>query len=176
MGKHTGFSLLEMLLVLVILGVVYGIASVSLSAVKANPLDQVSSEFNALIRVAQNEAVIRSTVLGLLIDQKGYQFFEQTAPKQWQATTVSQQERYEFESAFKVQLYLDQIPVVLPTYVDPSELDKLFNNENEEASRQPQIVFLPTGEMTPFGFAWLYAKNELKQQWDSLGRVSHGDS
>lgn len=172
--RHMGFSLLEMLLVLVILGVLYGIASVSLSAVKANPIEQAANEFNAVLRLAQNEAVVSSRVLGMVIDQKGYEFFEQTAPKQWQMIRLTKQERYEFDPIIKVQLYLDEIPVILPEYVEPSELDKLFNNE--ESPRQPQIVFLPTGEMTPFGFAWMHAKNELKQQWDGLGRVSNGSA
>ncbi|WP_020558951.1 type II secretion system minor pseudopilin GspH [Thiofilum flexile] len=171
-ARYTGFSLLEMLLVLIILGVLYGIASVSLSSVKTNPIDQASNEFSAVLRLAQNEAVVSSRVLGLLIDQKGYQFFEQTAPKQWQLVTLAKQQRYEFDPSLKEQLYLEQVPVILPDYVEPTELEKLFNN-TDESPRQPQIVFLPTGEMTPFGFAWLNAKDELKQEWDSLGRVRH---
>lgn len=171
--RHTGFSLLEMLIVLLILGVLYGVASVSLSGTKANPIDQASSDLAGLIRLTQNEAVIRSTVLGILFDQKGYQVVEQTAPKQWAMINLAKQERIDFIPKLKVQLYLDQVPVILPEFVEPSELEKFMGTE-QESPRQPQVVMLPTGEMTPFGFEWAQGTNTLKQQWDGVGRVNNG--
>jgi type II secretion system protein H len=169
--SHTGFSLLEMLLVLVILGVLYGIASVSLNGIKANPIEQASSQLGGLIRLTQNEAVIRSQVLGILIDQKGYQVLEQAAPKEWLPIKLSKAERYDFEPKLEVQLYLDQIPVILPEYREPTELEQ-FLGTDQETPQQPQIVMLPTGEMTPFGFEWSEGASTLKQHWDGVGRVS----
>jgi general secretion pathway protein H len=69
-----GFTLLELLVVLVILGVAAGVVSLAAAPSEARIARQEAERIAALFRVAQDEARVRGRPVSWLADAHGYRF------------------------------------------------------------------------------------------------------
>ncbi|WP_156684107.1 type II secretion system minor pseudopilin GspH [Pseudomonas sp. GV071] len=139
---QAGFTLIEIMVVLVILGVVIGLAV--LSSGIAGPSRELRNEaerLTGLIGVLADEAVLDNREYGLWFDTTSYQVLRYDAAKNsWQA--------------------LDKNPHALPAWaVLTLELEgnalKLPSPDAEEegqkgAQRSPQLLILSSGELSPF--------------------------
>ena len=135
--RSAGFTLLELLVVLFIIGVVASIVVVSI--VGSDHKSIVRHEADRMVRtieLARREATLRNELWGVLIDVDQYEF-----------------RHYEFES--EEWLPIDRRPYVgmvlkedyLLRYTVP---DAIQNEGAEDEGPMPQIVIEPTGEITPF--------------------------
>lgn len=72
-----GFTLLEMMVVLVIIGTVLGLAVLTLPArVGGDPLGEEARRLEQVLRLARDEAMVRGTLLGLRVEPDRYGFRE----------------------------------------------------------------------------------------------------
>jgi general secretion pathway protein H len=137
-----GFTLLEVLIVLVIIGVV--IAAVTLT-ISSSDRGQAAKTATNLLRarmlLAQERALIKSSTLGLSLSQKGYQFYvyQNTPPQEvmsWQKITEPKTLGYQaWPKSFTLKLSLPDIAnAVIPNRLPQS----------------PMIVFNPGTGVTPF--------------------------
>lgn len=137
-----GFTLIEILIVVVIIGVV--IAAVALS-INNSDRGQAAKTATNLLRArmlfAQERALIKSSTIGLAISQQGYQFYtyENTPPQEvmyWQKITDPKALAYQtWPKSFTLNLSLPNIA----NAAIPNQLPQ-----------QPMIVFNPGGGTTPF--------------------------
>jgi general secretion pathway protein H len=130
-----GFSLLEMMLVILVVGILYSLAGSMLNQSVSDPLNDEVDRLHERIKLAQDESIVRSQALALGFYAGGYGFFAQNDQLQWEP--VERDDllgTHAFLGGFKQSVYLQGQAIVL------SASNKLH----------PQVFILPTGEMMPF--------------------------
>ena len=139
--KLKGFTLIEILVVLVIIGVV--IAAVTL-AINKFPRGQdartTANILRARMLTAEEQAVVQSVSIGFGLSKQGYQFYQLTTQANgttsWSVITTPATFAWQKWPMFlTVQLDLPPNPNVLLT---------------DDLAPQPNIVFDPSGGVTPF--------------------------
>jgi general secretion pathway protein H len=137
---NKGFTLLEVMLVVLIIGIVTSFAVYSMAPI--GPGRQAKSEAQGLmaaIDYAQQHAILSHQPYGLVIDNRGYQFFvyEGLEQGQWQGTQ---------NPGLKQIETLSQIKLILPTpNLDGSPSIVLL------PSKEPQVY---TIEVNLDGYGW----------------------
>ncbi|MNF31609.1 Type II transport protein GspH [compost metagenome] len=137
-GPLRGFSLIELLLVMVILGSLIGLAVLSSGiAGPARELRNEAERLAGLIGVLADEALLDNREYGLRLSAEGYQVLQyQPGTARWQA--------------------LDDQPYRLPAWAELSlELEgEALQLPQPAAERRraapPQLLILSSGELSPF--------------------------
>lgn len=154
--QQSGFSLLEMLLVILVIGLLYSFAGSMLTLSITDPMNAEVDRLRERIQLAQDETLVRSQALALGFFSKGYQFYMQDDTQQWQPIDKdSLLGKHIFAGDFNQTLILQGQAVALPS----------------ESQVQPQVFLLPTGEM--LGFEWRLrdgTKRESYLKFDNNGR------
>lgn len=154
--RQRGFSLLEMLIVILILGILYSLAGSMLNLSISDPLNEEQQRLRERILLAQDESLVRSRSLALGFGKKGYVFFAQGDQGQWaRITQDALLGMYAFAGEYEQTVYLQGQEVVLP------DMDALT----------PQVFILPTGEMRPFEWRLRTgSEREAMLKFDNVGR------
>lgn len=143
-----GFTLLEVLVVLILVGVLLTFAAASLRGPDpANQLREEVMRLQALMQLATDEAVIQARTYGLRLSPTGYAFVAY-GEQGWQT--------------------LDSRPLQPRTF--PAHMTLLSAPPPTSATTEPHIVLFADGTLTPFelGFSSTAAANELHL----LGKVN----
>jgi len=145
-GRSHGFTLLELLVVLVMVGIIISFAVLSIGdGGQGRRITQEAERLVALIEHAGDEAMIQGVELGLHFTENDYQFI--TLKKgRW----VSYQEKESFRQrqlpeGSHLELSLDTLPVSLPAEHQGEQVDRVDKKRVE-----PQILILSSGERSPF--------------------------
>ena len=130
MRKNRGFTLIEMLVVIVIIGITVGFALIAFGDFGESKRILFSAEqlVNTL-RLAQQQAILESNTLGLRIDNTSYQILKFQDSSHW--APISN------KGIFKVN------------YFPPKMFITLKTNTNVPTGT-PAIVINSSGNMTPF--------------------------
>ena len=79
--SNAGFTLVEIMVVVAIMGVLLGLALMNFQAVnQKEPLEQAVSDLEGLCRRARSEAIVKSRPMDLSLDSEAGQFRLSTAP------------------------------------------------------------------------------------------------
>ena len=149
--QRQGFTLLELLVVLVVIGILSSFAMLSTGLADRNkPLGKEAQRMLALLRMASEESVQRGAELGLRIDGNGYRFlrFDRDA---WKPLADDLFRERDLPAAISVKLELEGRPIILD---DPNASDATTattaTSKKDTKTKPPQIVFLSSGEVSPF--------------------------
>lgn len=154
-GATRGFSLLELMVVILIIGLIYGVATVSLSTVGSDPLEEEVKRLRYSMQVGQTEAIIRSQPIAIGFTAKGYSFYK-LEEKTWEALETERLlAAYTLPNDMDAELFLDNISVVLP----------------EESPEKPQVYLLPTGESSPFMYQIDKGGERQRIRFNALGQI-----
>ena len=146
-GLEFGFTLLELLVVLLIIGIVSSFAVLSTNlAGRDQSLDEESQRLLALLRLAGQEAVLQTEELAVQFDSNRYRFlrYEQN---EWKPLEDDLFRERTLPDTLHVDLQLEGRPIVLDAPdkdPDKSDMDK------KDQPLTPQIVLLSSGEVSPF--------------------------
>lgn len=127
-----GFTLIEVMVVLVIIGIMINYAVLSFgNNSKADQLETEATRFKSLLEVASEEALLRSSIMGIDILEDGYAFLR-LEEGEWQPTD---------DNLFRDRKLPDDMRLTLITGQPPGDA---------EEKRTPEIILLNSGELTPF--------------------------
>lgn len=137
----SGFTLLELLVVLVIIGILLTMASLSVGGGgEQRQLREEAQRLAALVTLASDEAVLKSQELMLAVEGNGYAFLTQDAEGKWVPVDESGSLR----------------PRELPEWmhlsmtVDESLISEVTDESEEKKDEPGQVWILSSGEMSPF--------------------------
>ncbi len=132
MKKHHGFTLIEVLVVLILIGIIASFVTLSIET--RHPTKQLYQETQrlaALLTLAQQEAIMATKEVGLHIDEQGYQFYELVG-ETWQLIKQDDVFRpYHFTLPIKIDLQVEGSTVSFTSQI-------------------PQIMLFSSGEIIPF--------------------------
>ncbi|MDG1122740.1 MAG: type II secretion system minor pseudopilin GspH [Glaciecola sp.] len=174
--RQSGFTLIEIMLVLVIMGLVA--AYVVVNAFGTNPSDKLKTEaqrFHAIATMASDFAVLNQLQFGLVIDdqRKSYHFVTLDDTDNW--VPVEQNKAFterELDSNYAVKLQLDGFEWESEDslFTDNALFDETLSvssdgvqigNEEDIPPPPPQILFLSSGDVTEFTLTFEFADPQL---------------
>ena len=74
--RHAGFTLLELLVVLVIVGIALGVISFNAMPSSQQALQNEAQRIALLLQLARDEAIVRDRVIAFEVDGEGYRFLQ----------------------------------------------------------------------------------------------------
>jgi general secretion pathway protein H len=150
-GKGRGFTLLEVMVVLVLIGIIFSFAVLSVSR---NDQDEVmkreTRRLATLIDMANNEAVIRGQELAIHFTEDAYAFLVLQIEGWQELPDDPLLKPHKLPAGFSVRIEVEG---------DPPGLGKKDKEDKKaDDTLTPQVYILSSGEMTPFS-ATLQAEN-----------------
>ena len=138
-ARQAGFTLLELMVVLVLIGIIFGFAVLSFGGDKlAEAMERETRRLVALISLANDEAVIRGDEIAILFTDTGYSFLI-LGPDGWGVAPETDRLLKEYQLPPGVRL-------ILEVEDDVPELTQA----DEKGTSSPQVFILSSGEVTPF--------------------------
>lgn len=168
--RSKGFTLIEILVVVVIMAIVISFAVLSMSTTGRDPqLDEESRRIEGLIGLLHDRALLEGRDFGLRIEPSAYEFivYDPRRDRWMSLDQESEFRRRELPKGVSFQLQLDsQIVVIKP-------IDRSF--ATDEAPPGPQVAIAASGDGTPFRLTLLRDGSAAKASvdGDALGKVSH---
>lgn len=141
-ARSSGFTLLELLVVLVLIGIIISFAVLSVGdGGRQERLQQEAERLATLISLAGEEAVLQSVELGVVLQPQGYLFvvFGEDGWLPLAGDDLFREHR--LPDGVELTLFMDGLRVAL------ASRDK---GEEQEKGLMPQLLFYSSGERTPF--------------------------
>ena len=181
--QQNGFTLIEVMLVIVIAGLMASMIQFSFSGDKAEEtLDQSSRRFAGVFDIAAEYGMLNNVELGLMVSKNSYQFLGYDGVT-W--TDVSENEifsEYQLPEGVELVLQLDDLPIEEPQLFDSQMFTELQEeNENdfdsgdskeqtddsdnvkEKKKLIPQVYMLSGGDITPFSLRFQFVENNYTE-------------
>src|SRR5262245_23987098 len=135
MKQSFGFTLIEILVVILIIGITLGFAMIAFGDFGESRRIMVAAEqLSNTIELAQQQAILENSTLGLRVDNEGYQILKFQQSNKWSEINHAVFKRIHFPKNTLIHLHL-------------TSAAKNF------------IVLSPTGDMTPFSLDMGNTKN-----------------
>lgn len=130
--NSNGFTLFEVIIVVFIIGVIVTFGGLSIGQHGDRYVEDEAKRLHHLLRLATEEAVLRSQELSLMVTSSGYHFTSLQGPK-WEPITD--------DPFFREREFPDMVTVKL--IVDEEEVNI------GDSDKPAQIFLLSSGELTP---------------------------
>ncbi len=172
--QESGFTLLEIMLVIFLMGVMVSGVVMTISAAGADSqLKKEAARFVGILELAEEEALLRSLEMGLIVEDNQYEFvYLDNDDSRWKVFT---------ESKFFTQITLPEEMLLTlelaglkaegsllgdrKLFSDDDGLfeDKggLFGDEEQERKIEPDVYIYSSGEITDFSLTLSYFDSDL---------------
>lgn len=177
-SKYTGFTLLEVMLVLLIMGLATGAVVLSYNGENGQDLlKKQTQRLQVVFNMASDYAVLNQRQLGLRVenDNNSYYFMYLDETQEWQKLEFDDTfAEHQLPDLFSLELFLTGLPWETDNNLFSSDIfdEKLsvskdsveIGNEVEKKIKPPQIFIFSSGEITPFSITLAYEpgfSNEL---------------
>ncbi|GAB3685628.1 type II secretion system minor pseudopilin GspH [Salinisphaera aquimarina] len=139
--RDAGFTLIEMLVVVLIIGVVMSFVSLSLNPTgPADQLDTEAKRLDALTCAAADDAILYGREIGLDITRDGYRFLR-LGDDGWKPINVP-------DSPLRARKLSEGVVIALIEQDD--DTPRLASGGDDEDAIRPEALFLSSGETVPF--------------------------
>ena len=173
--KVKGFTLLEVMVVIALIGIIVTMVQFSFSAGKPeDKLQEQSFRFKAIFESAQEYGLLNNLELGLLVTKNSYQFlaydgvkWSLPAEQNWLSEQVMPEE-------VALTLNLDDLPIEEPAlfnaeaFIEDEEDFSLESEKDKEKKLIPQVYILSGGDLTPFSLTFHFS-DTIEQLEESTG-------
>jgi general secretion pathway protein H len=130
MRNNRGFTLIEIMIVIVIIGITVGFALIAFGDFGESKRILFSAEQLASnLRLAQQQAILETSTLGLRIDNTSYQILQLQDNAQWQPISN--------KGIFKMTYF-------------PKNTFITLNTDSHPKAGTPSIIINASGDLTPF--------------------------
>src|ERR1700719_3613797 len=168
-NRSQGFTLVEILVVVVIMAVVISLAVLSIGVTgRDSQLDEESRRIEGLLGLLHERALLEGRDFGLRIEPSAYEFVVYEAARdRWLRMDQDHEFRHrELPKGVDFELQLDSQTVVLKA------VDR--NMKSDQVSPNPQVAIAASGEGTPFRLTLERAATNAKAsvEGDALGKIS----
>lgn len=161
--KQTGFTLIEVMLVILLIGVFVSAVTFSSRNTLVDKLEQASDRFTGIFNIAAEYSLLNNLELGLLVEDNSYQFVAYDS-ENFLWLPIEGQAAFEpkaHEDIIQLTLELDGLPIDESSLIDEEE-DSLFEEddelfeEDEEEKIIPQVLLLSSGDFTSFNLRFSF--------------------
>jgi general secretion pathway protein H len=188
-AKYAGFTLLEVMLVLLIMGLATGAVVLSYSGENGpDLLKKQTQRLQVVFNMASDFAVLNQRQLGLRVedDNKSYYFMYQDEEQEWQKLELDDTfTEHTLPDLFTLELFLTDLPWetedslfssgVFDEELSVSDDGVEIGNEEDKKLDPPQIFIFSSGEITPFSITLAY-EPEFSDERPTYFRVNGQDS
>ncbi len=169
--RSKGFTLVEILVVVVIMAIVISIAVLSINVTgRDRQLDQESRRLVGLLDLLHDRALLEGRDFGMRVAPNAYQFVVyDNLRERWAPFDQEREFRPRtLPKGVNFQLELDSVQVVLKP-PDPTL-------STDAVPSPPQIAIAASGDATPFRLTLLRASTQTKAviSGDALGKITRG--
>ncbi|MDN5872089.1 MAG: type II secretion system minor pseudopilin GspH [Nitrococcus sp.] len=138
-GKVGGFTLSELLIVVLILGVMVALVLPALGDDQGARVAAAAQRLHALLELARDEAVLSAQTLGLGLTRDGYRFLR-AAGKGWAVI--------EDDRALRSRRW--PLPLQVAINIAGTPVEEAAQGGRSTSGPTPYVVLYPSGEITPF--------------------------
>jgi general secretion pathway protein H len=151
---NRGFSLLELLVVVTIIGIFAGVAVLSMGVLGSDrTIEREALRLKSLMELVREEAVMQSRDFGVLFGEDGYRFYTYDYQQlKWVPPSDDKLfAEHALEAPLNMTLRVEDRDLVLET-PERDSADEGDTAEKGDSARgpEPQVLILSSGEMTPF--------------------------
>jgi general secretion pathway protein H len=149
LNRSRGFTLLEILVVVLIIGLILSLATLTIAPGEGQKLEREAKRIYALMEVVKEEAVLNSQEMAFAMTDEGYGF-QVFAVDGWQpleGDNVLRDRELPEQIRMKLNILGEAIDLAANKKSETSNSDKDENKEDHVGAR---IFFLSSGEVTPF--------------------------
>ena len=157
-----GFTLLEMMVVLVLIGILTGFALLSVGPEPAGEQVQSQGErLAALLRYHREAAMLRIENRGLMLEEKGYTLLRWDGNKWVEVSDTGASAGGRLPEGLRLDLSVDDLPAAL------------VSEDAKKDQAVPQVWLLSSGEVLPFRLTVSDASESYRFRIDgsSSGRI-----
>lgn len=170
--RQSGFTLLEVLLVAMLMGLVATAVTLSMGGARGDrELDKQARRLMATLQLAQEYAVMDGRLVGIRIEDNGWQFMQRQAKdRKWLALTGDKQ-------LGPVQLAENMtLALELEGFGWQPDSDEKTEQKRDEKERTPQLLIFPGGELSPFVLTFTQQDDNARYtrivKGDEFGRLT----
>lgn len=150
-GRSGGFTLIEILVVIVIIGIVMSIATLSITLAGGdNQLRDEAQRVVALVEVARDESLLQGREFGVEFMQGAYRFVEyDPLTRQWGEIIGDDTLRLrELPEELELELFVEDRRVLLKS--DPARMSSEEEDRPGIERYAPHVLIYSSGDMSPF--------------------------
>lgn len=187
--KHAGFTLIEVMVVLLIMGLATSAVMLSYSGESGQDLlKKQTQRLQVVFNMASDYAVLNQRQLGLRVEDEdnSYYFMYQDEEQEWQKLELDNTfAEHTLPDSFSLELSLTDLPwetenSLFSSGIFDEELSVSndgveIGNEEEKKLAPPQIFIFSSGEITPFSITLAY-ESEFSDELPTYFRVNGEDS
>lgn len=171
--RSAGFTLLELMVVLVLIGIIFSFAVLSLGGDKISELmEQETRRMATLLQLAADEAVLRGEELAVRFSDDGYEFLVLQQDGSWQVSGEDGMlKAYKLPADIELRLEVEGEPPELNVMTAAGQAS---GDRDSDESDAPQVYILSSGEITPFDATFLSLQSEYRYHLNTtvLGKVT----
>lgn len=172
-GRSAGFTLLELMVVLVLIGIIFSFAALSMGGDKLSELmEEETRRMAVLLELAADEAVLRGEELAVNFTDDGYEFLVLNEGDGWQSSGEDGLlKAYKLPADIELRL---EVEGELPELNAMTAVDQESDGEQDDDRLEPQVFILSSGEMTPFNATFLSSQSVYRYHLKAtvLGKVT----